>query len=95
MNQRNASSQSHGGDLAREQDAKPQLSDDVVERVSALIDSARESIASYANAALTLTYWQIGSLIDSEVLGEERAEYGAQILVTLSQELMARFGWGL
>ena len=45
------------------------------------------SIASYANATLTMTYWQIGSIIDSAVLREERAEYGAQILATLSHEL--------
>jgi hypothetical protein len=63
-------------------------------RLSTLIDSARESIASYANATLTLTYWEIGSIIDSEVLGAGRAEYGAQILVTLSQELTGRFGRG-
>jgi hypothetical protein len=60
-------------------------------RLSALIDSVRESIASYANATLTLTYWEIGSIIDFEVLGAGRAEYGAQILVTLSQELTGRF----
>ncbi len=67
---------------------------DLVERVSSLIDRARESIASYANATLTMTYWEIGSIIDSEVLGEERAEYGAQTLVTLSHELAARYGKG-
>lgn len=36
----------------------------------------------------------MGAIIDSEVLGEERAEYGAQILVTLSHELTARYGKG-
>lgn len=45
--------------------------DDLVERVSSLVREARESIASYANATLTLTYWQVGALIDSEVLGGE------------------------
>lgn len=59
----------------------------LVARVSALIDNARDSIASYANAILTMTYWQIESIIDSEVLREERAEYGAQTLVTLAREL--------
>ena len=41
-----------------------------------------------------MTYWQIGSIIDSEVLREERAECGAQIRVTLSHELTARYGKG-
>lgn len=63
------------------------LKDELVERVSFLIEQARKSIASYANTTLTLTYWQVGSLIDAEVLGGERADYGAQILVTLSHKL--------
>ncbi len=62
--------------------------------MSALIEGARESIASYANVTLTMTYWQIGLINDSELLGAGRAEYGARILVTLSQELTARFGRG-
>ena len=68
--------------------------DDLVERVSSLVLEARESIASYANATLTLTYWQVGALIDSEVLGGERAGYGSQILASLAHELTARFGRG-
>lgn len=72
----------------------PASPDELVERVSALIDQARESIASYANAALTMTYWQVGALIDAEVLGEQRAAYGAEIVVTLSRELVGRYGRG-
>ena len=84
-----------GDGLARRPGAGvPSSEQDLVAQVSALIESARESIASYANATLTMTYWQIGSIIDSEVLGAGRAEYGAQILVTLSQELTGRFGRG-
>lgn len=84
-----------GDGLARRPGAGvPSSEQDLVAQVSALIESARESIASYANATLTMTYWQIGSIIDSEVLREERAEYGAQIRVTLSHELTARYGKG-
>ncbi len=43
----------------RSQANEPAPSDDLVERVSSLIDQARQSIASYANATLTMTYWQI------------------------------------
>lgn len=68
--------------------------DDLVERVSSLVREARESIASYANATLTLTYWQVGALIDSEVLGGERADYGSQIVASMARELTERFGRG-
>jgi predicted nuclease of restriction endonuclease-like (RecB) superfamily len=67
---------------------------DLVERVSSLVLEAREAIASYANATLTMTYWQVGALIDAEVLGGERADYGSQILVSLAHELTDRFGRG-
>lgn len=73
---------------------EPAVTLDLVERVSALINEARESIASYANATLTMTYWQVGAVIDAEVLGNERADYGAQILVSLAHELTERFGRG-
>jgi hypothetical protein len=40
-----------------------------------------------------MTYWQVGgAIIDTEVLGGERADYGASILSALSKELTARFG---
>ncbi|WP_408899815.1 YhcG family protein (plasmid) [Nocardioides sp. R1-1] len=68
--------------------------DELVERVSSLVREAREAIASYTNATLTMTYWQVGALIDSEVLGRERAEYGAQIVASLARELTERFGRG-
>lgn len=71
---------------------EPSVTAELIERVSSLVDEARESIASYANATLTQTYWRVGALIDAEVLDRERANYGAQIVVTLSRELTARYG---
>lgn len=66
--------------------------DDLVERVSLLVDEARQAVASYANTTSTMAYWRVGSLIDSEVLDRERADYGAQIVVTLSRQLVGRYG---
>jgi DUF1016 N-terminal domain len=59
-----------------------------------LIHSARRRVASVANAEQTLLYWRMGSRIVHENLTEGRAEYGKQILATVSQELMAEFGNG-
>lgn len=39
-----------------------------------------------------MTSWEVGAIIDIEVPGEDRAECGTQILVTLSHQLTARFG---
>lgn len=59
-----------------------------------LIVDARAHVAASANATLTLLYWHIGKRIGDEVLKGARADYGQEILATLSQELTAEFGNG-
>ncbi|MGB3733278.1 PDDEXK nuclease domain-containing protein [Microbacterium sp.] len=66
----------------------------LIERVSQLIEQTRTTVAIQANAALTLLNWHIGRMIDVEVLKESRADYGRQIVATLSQQLTQRFGRG-
>lgn len=63
--------------------------------VRGLILAAREGIARTVNAGLTLLYWEIGSRIRRDVLNEKRAEYGEQIVSTLSAQLEEEFGRGL
>jgi hypothetical protein len=46
------------------------------------------------NTALVWLYWNIGRRIREEVLKEKRAEYGKEILSTLSKELAAEYGQG-
>ena len=62
--------------------------------ISSMIEEARSAVALTVNAGLTLLYWQIGTRIHEDILAHRRAEHGKQILVTLSQELMAQFGPG-
>jgi hypothetical protein len=62
--------------------------------VREMIAEARSAVAVTVNAGLTILYWQIGTRIRKDILADQRAEYGKQILVTLSQELMAEFGPG-
>jgi DUF1016 N-terminal domain len=62
--------------------------------VREMILSARQTVATTANATLTMLHWQIGNRIRKDILREKRAEYGEQILSTLSQKLEAEFGRG-
>lgn len=62
--------------------------------VREMIAEARSAVAVTVNAGLTILYWNIGTRIRKDILADQRAEYGKQILVTLSQELMAEFGPG-
>jgi predicted nuclease of restriction endonuclease-like (RecB) superfamily len=59
-----------------------------------MIDEARRFVAVAVNTGLTMLYWRIGKRINDEILQGNRAEYGKQILTTVSQELMAQYGDG-
>jgi predicted nuclease of restriction endonuclease-like (RecB) superfamily len=60
----------------------------------ALIHQAREVVAQSVNSALVLLYWQVGQRIHGDILREERASYGEEIVSTLSRQLQAEFGNG-
>jgi predicted nuclease of restriction endonuclease-like (RecB) superfamily len=77
--------------------ARPALlkqSDALLAELRGLIESARQHVAQTANATLTMLYWHVGQRIRREALKNERAEYGEQILATLSQELVHDYGRG-
>jgi hypothetical protein len=59
-----------------------------------LIEETRSSVAAVVNAGLTSLYWQIGKRIQDDVLKGARADYGKQILATLSQQLVNEYGNG-
>src|SRR4051812_2657333 len=53
-----------------------------------LILSSRQAVARGVNAAMVILYWQIGRRIRTDILSEKRAEYGEEILPTLSAKLV-------
>ena len=71
-----------------------QSSSPVLEDLRRLIEQARWQTAQAVNSALTMLYWRVGERIRREVLLEKRADYGTQILATLSQELTKDYGKG-
>lgn len=64
----------------------------LVDDLRQIINQARNRVAVNVNAELTLMYWHIGERINREVLGHKRAEYGKQIVATLSQQLQSEYG---
>lgn len=59
-----------------------------------VIDQARRGAAAAVNAGLSLMCWRIGQRIRTEVLGGQRASYGAEIVAALSRQLVAHYGRG-
>ena len=59
-----------------------------------IIASGREAVARTVNSALVMIYWKIGQRIHQDILDGKRAEYGKEILPTLSAKLVPEFGNG-
>ncbi len=60
--------------------------------ISALVEQARATVAAQANHTATRLYWQIGTIVNTSILQEKRAEYGKQIVSALATQLQRRFG---
>ena len=67
---------------------------DLIGDIRRLIETARHNVAVTVNVGLTILYWQIGDRIRQDILKEKRAEYGKEIVATLSQELTKEYGNG-
>jgi len=59
----------------------------LLKRVSEISENRKARAGSYANQEITLMFWEVGCYINSVVLEGKRAEYGKQIVTTLSQQL--------
>ena len=57
-----------------------------------IINTARSHVAATANYELTAMYWHIGDRINRDVLNNERAEYGKQIVATVARQLQEEYG---
>ena len=67
----------------------------LVADVRSMIEQTREGVARTVNPGMTVLYWRIGKRIQTEVLGNQRAEYGKEIVHALSAQLKREFGRGL
>lgn len=66
----------------------------LVAEVRQLIADARLRAAAAVNAELTGLYWQVGRRIHQEILGNQRAGYGEQVVSALARQLTAEHGRG-
>ena len=70
------------------------LQESLITDLRTLINEARNKVALIVNTEITLLYWHIGKRINEEVLGNQRAEYGKQIVSTVSRQLTEEYGKG-
>ena len=65
---------------------------DLLNELIALIENARRQVVSHANSTLTVLFWHVGKQILNHNLKNKRGEYGKQIVVTVSRQLVEKFG---
>lgn len=68
--------------------------DPLISDIRTLIEETRSAVAVTVNTAMTLLYWRIGKRICEDILGNERAGYGDEMVATLSQQLTTDYGRG-
>jgi predicted nuclease of restriction endonuclease-like (RecB) superfamily len=64
----------------------------LLRKLIAIIEKTKIQVVSFTNSSLTIMFWNVGNRILSHNLQYKRAEYGKQIVVTLSRELVKKFG---
>ncbi len=73
----------------------PTADGDLFARVASILEQARSNVVRSVNSNMVMAYWLIGREIVLELQGgEERAEYGKQVLDNLSDQLTIRYGKG-
>jgi predicted nuclease of restriction endonuclease-like (RecB) superfamily len=60
--------------------------------LSLLIKETQNKVIKQTNSALVTLFWQVGKRISNHILHNQRADYGKQIVVTLSRQLTEEYG---
>lgn len=64
--------------------------------VCGIIDGVRAKVATYLNTEICMTNWYVGKRIKEDILYNQRAEYGKQVIKKLATRLTVKYGsgWG-
>ncbi|MDR3292974.1 MAG: PDDEXK nuclease domain-containing protein [Clostridiales bacterium] len=68
------------------------LPDKLLTDLVGIIENRKQTIYRQVNSGVVLTFWEVGKRVNEEILENERAEYGKQIVSTLSTQLQIRYG---
>ncbi|MBP5135581.1 MAG: DUF1016 domain-containing protein, partial [Paludibacteraceae bacterium] len=66
-----------------------------INEIKKIVDEGRRAAYGAVNAIMIETYWHIGQrIVEEEQNGQQRAEYGKQLIELLSAELTRAYGNG-
>jgi len=60
--------------------------------LSGIIESTQKRLHRLASGETVLLFWKIGKRINEDILKDERAEYGKQIVPNIAKQLIPRYG---
>ena len=60
-----------------------ETANDLAKNIKQLIEQSKDQVALSVNTSLSMMYWQIGVRINSEIMQNQRAEYGKKIVFSL------------
>ena len=67
----------------------------IIDDIRTIITKARSKAYQSINEALIRSNWEIGKrIVEEEQLGKQRADYGIQLIKSISQQLTTEFGSG-
>ena len=67
----------------------------LIANIGTILAEGRNRVATAINTALVQTYWTIGQhIVEYEQQGNERAEYGSNLLNRLVKDLKEQYGVG-
>lgn len=64
----------------------------LVEELSAVIESSRQEAVRLVNNTMVTLFWQIGDRVNKHILQSRRGEYGKNVVVIVSRQLQKRYG---
>ena len=68
------------------------IAEPLMQQLRELIENTRKHVASVVSDETTQLYWNVGNAVNTFVLQGSRAEYGKQIVVSVSRQLVAEYG---
>jgi predicted nuclease of restriction endonuclease-like (RecB) superfamily len=66
----------------------------LLEELRVLIAQSHASIAATVNSAMSVLYWELGHRINADILQNQRASYGQEVVSSLAKALSLEFGKG-
>lgn len=68
--------------------------DKLFHEIAKLIENSKKNVISTINREMVILYWNVGDIINTDIVKNDRADYGKGVIKELSQQLTLHYGKG-